>query len=98
MRALHTPGHTIESTCYLLFDENNAPHAIFTGDTLFVGDVGRPDLFSGEQSKEELAGYLFESLNSKIKNLVDNVTVYPAQWAGICLRQESRAEHLQHHR
>lgn len=82
VRALHTPGHTIESTCYLLFDENNAPHAIFTGDTLFVGDVGRPDLFSGDQSKEELAGYLFESLNSKIKTLPDNVIVYPAHGPG----------------
>jgi glyoxylase-like metal-dependent hydrolase (beta-lactamase superfamily II)/rhodanese-related sulfurtransferase len=82
VRALHTPGHTIESTCYLLLDENNAPHAVFTGDTLFVGDVGRPDLFSGDQSKEELAGYLFESLNSKIKTLPDNVIVYPAHGPG----------------
>lgn len=82
LRALHTPGHTIESTCYLLFDENDQPHAIFTGDTLFVGDVGRPDLFSGEQSKEELAGYLYESLNSKIKPLPDNVIVYPAHGPG----------------
>lgn len=82
LRALHTPGHTIESTCYLLFNENDQPHAIFTGDTLFVGDVGRPDLFSGEQSKEELAGYLYESLNSKIKTLPDNVIVYPAHGPG----------------
>lgn len=82
LRALHTPGHTIESTCYLLFDEKNEPHAIFTGDTLFVGDVGRPDLFSGDQSKEELAAYLFESLNTKIKTLPDHVIVYPAHGPG----------------
>lgn len=82
VRALHTPGHTMESTCYLLFDEKNEPHAIFTGDTLFVGDVGRPDLFSGSLSKEELAGHLFESLNNKIKPIPDNVIVYPAHGPG----------------
>lgn len=82
IQALHTPGHTMESTCYLLLDEQRQPHAVFTGDTLFVGDVGRPDLFSGDQSKEELAGYLFESLNSKIKTLPDNVIVYPAHGPG----------------
>ncbi len=79
---LHTPGHTLESTCYLLMDENNKPNAIFTGDTLFVGDVGRPDLFSGNLSKEELAGMLFDSLQSKIKPLSDAVTVYPAHGPG----------------
>lgn len=82
VRALHTPGHTMESTCYLLFDENDQPHAIFTGDTLFVGDVGRPDLFSGSMTKEELAAYMYESLNTKIKTLPDNVTVYPAHGPG----------------
>jgi hydroxyacylglutathione hydrolase len=82
IRALHTPGHTMESTCYLLFDEKNEPNAIFTGDTLFVGDVGRPDLFSGSLSKEELAGHLFESLNNKIKPIPDNVIVYPAHGPG----------------
>lgn len=82
IRALHTPGHTMESTCYLLLDENGQPNAVFTGDTLFVGDVGRPDLFSGNLSKEELAGHLFESLNSKIKTLPDEVTVYPAHGPG----------------
>src|SRR5690606_5518708 len=56
LRTLHTPGHTLESTCYLLHDEEGKPYCIFTGDTLFVGDVGRPDLFSGNLSKEELAG------------------------------------------
>ena len=79
---LHTPGHTLESTCYLLMDENNNPNAVFTGDTLFVGDVGRPDLFSGNLSKEELAGMLFDSLQSKIKTLPDAVTVYPAHGPG----------------
>ncbi|RPD40218.1 MBL fold metallo-hydrolase [Chitinophaga barathri] len=82
VRALHTPGHTMESTCYLLLDEKGEPNAIFTGDTLFVGDVGRPDLFSGNLSKEELAGYLFESLKNKIKILPDHVTVYPAHGPG----------------
>ncbi len=82
IEALHTPGHTLESTCYLLRDENNVPHSLYTGDTLFVGDVGRPDLFSGDLSKEELAGMLFESLNNKIKTLPDHVTVYPAHGPG----------------
>jgi hydroxyacylglutathione hydrolase len=79
---LHTPGHTIESTCYLLKDENGKDHAIFTGDTLFVGDVGRPDLPGGEMTKEELAGMLYESLQSKIIPLADDVIVYPAHGSG----------------
>jgi len=82
IKAMHTPGHTLESTCYLLHDEAGAPYCIFTGDTLFVGDVGRPDLFSGNLSKEELAGMMYESLNSKIKTLADNVIVYPAHGPG----------------
>ncbi|SEW13161.1 Glyoxylase, beta-lactamase superfamily II [Chitinophaga sp. YR573] len=82
LEVLHTPGHTMESTCYLLYDENGVPASLFTGDTLFVGDVGRPDLFSGNHTKEELAGLLFESLNTKIKTLPDNVTVYPAHGPG----------------
>jgi len=57
-QVIHTPGHTIESSCYLLKDEDGKDHAIFTGDTLFVGDVGRPDLSSGDMSKEELAGIM----------------------------------------
>jgi hydroxyacylglutathione hydrolase len=80
--AMHTPGHTLESTCYLLQDENGQAHSIFTGDTLFVGDVGRPDLFSGNLSKEELAGMMYESLNQKIKTLPDHVIVYPAHGPG----------------
>lgn len=82
LKALHTPGHTLESTSYLLYDEDGKEHCIFTGDTLFVGDVGRPDLFSGNMSKEELAGMLYESLNSKIKTLPDHVIVYPAHGPG----------------
>lgn len=82
MHVLHTPGHTLESTCYLLDDEEGNPYCIFTGDTLFVGDVGRPDLFSGNLSKEELAGFMYESLQNKIKTLPDNVIVYPAHGPG----------------
>lgn len=82
IKVLHTPGHTLESTCYLLSDADKAPHAVFTGDTLFVGDVGRPDLFSGNLTKEELAGFLFDSLNNRIKTLPDNVIVYPAHGPG----------------
>ena len=82
LQLLHTPGHTIESSCYLLKDENNHPHAIFTGDTLFVGDVGRPDLSSGNLSKEELAGIMYDTLQNKILPLSDEILVYPAHGAG----------------
>ncbi|HMC98035.1 MAG TPA: rhodanese-like domain-containing protein, partial [Flavobacteriales bacterium] len=84
IRTLHTPGHTMESTCYLLLKEDGKPYCIFTGDTLFIGDVGRPDLAQkmGELTKEDLAGFLFESLNNKIKPLPDDVIVYPAHGAG----------------
>lgn len=82
IQALHTPGHTLESTCFLLLDENKKAHAVFTGDTLFVGDVGRPDLFGGRISKEELASMLFDSLHQKIKPLPDDVLVYPAHGPG----------------
>ncbi len=82
MKVLHTPGHTLESTCYYLSDEEGKPYCVFTGDTLFVGDVGRPDLFSGNLSKEELAAYLYDSLQNKIKTLPDNVIVYPAHGPG----------------
>ncbi|MGL4596841.1 MAG: MBL fold metallo-hydrolase, partial [Bacteroidia bacterium] len=78
LRVLHTPGHTPESSCFLLLDENKKAHAIFTGDTLFVGDVGRPDLLDGKMTKEELASMLFDSLQTKIKVLPDEVLVYPA--------------------
>jgi glyoxylase-like metal-dependent hydrolase (beta-lactamase superfamily II)/rhodanese-related sulfurtransferase len=79
---LHTPGHTIESTCYLVKDENGNDAALFTGDTLFVGDVGRPDLISGDVTREEMAGMLYESLEHKIKPLADNVIIYPAHGPG----------------
>ena len=82
IQVLHTPGHTVESTCFLLKDENGKGYAIFTGDTLFVGDVGRPDLSSGDMDKEELAGILFESLQDKILPLADDIIVYPAHGAG----------------
>jgi glyoxylase-like metal-dependent hydrolase (beta-lactamase superfamily II)/rhodanese-related sulfurtransferase len=82
LQVLHTPGHTLESTCYLLLDENKEPYCVFTGDTLFVGDVGRPDLSSGDLSSEELAALLFRSLITKIKTLPDHVIVYPAHGPG----------------
>ncbi|HMK04025.1 MAG TPA: MBL fold metallo-hydrolase, partial [Ferruginibacter sp.] len=81
-QVLHTPGHTLESTCYLLRDENDKPHALFTGDTLFVGDVGRPDLSSGNMSSEELAGIMYDTIQNKILPLADDVLVYPAHGAG----------------
>jgi hydroxyacylglutathione hydrolase len=83
-KVLHTPGHTPESTTYLLKDENGKDYAIFTGDTLFIGDVGRPDLAqkSGEVTKEDLAGWLYDSLRNKIMTLADEVIVYPAHGAG----------------
>lgn len=82
IEVLHTPGHTVESSCYLLREPNGAPYAIFTGDTLFVGDVGRPDLSSGNLGQEELASMLYDSLQKKIKPLPDDVIIYPAHGAG----------------
>ncbi|MFK7936372.1 MAG: rhodanese-like domain-containing protein [Saprospiraceae bacterium] len=84
IKVLHTPGHTPESTCYLLLDENGKEHAIFTGDTLFIGDVGRPDLAQKNTgfSQEDLAGWLYDSLRNKIMTLPDEVIVYPAHGAG----------------
>ncbi len=79
---LHTPGHTLESSCYLLRNEKGKAEAVFTGDTLFVGDVGRPDLSSGNLSKEELASLLYDSLQNKIAPLPDDVVVYPAHGPG----------------
>lgn len=82
--AIHTPGHTMESTTYLLKDENGKDYAIFSGDTLFLGDVGRPDLAqkANEVTQEDLAGILFDSLRNKIMLLADDVIVYPAHGAG----------------
>jgi hydroxyacylglutathione hydrolase len=84
IKVLHTPGHTMESTCYLLIDEHGKPHSIYTGDTLFIGDVGRPDLAQkmGSLTQEDLAGFLYESLHNKIMPLPDDVIVYPAHGAG----------------
>jgi glyoxylase-like metal-dependent hydrolase (beta-lactamase superfamily II)/rhodanese-related sulfurtransferase len=81
--ALHTPGHTMESTCYLLKDKNGKDHAIFSGDTLFLGDVGRPDLAQKSNvTEKDLAGFLFDSLRNKVMPLADDVIVYPAHGAG----------------
>ena len=82
--ALHTPGHTMESTTYLLRDKDGKDYAIFSGDTLFLGDVGRPDLAQKANTitQEDLAGYLFDSLRNKIMPLADDVIVYPAHGAG----------------
>lgn len=82
VEVLHTPGHTLESSCYLLKDETGKSHCIFTGDTLFVGDVGRPDLSSGNLSKEELASIMYDSIHNKLLKLPDDVIVYPAHGAG----------------
>ncbi len=83
-KVLHTPGHTMESTCYLLKDENNKEIALFSGDTLFIGDVGRPDLAqkAAHMTKEELAGVLYDSLRNKIMPLANEIIVYPAHGAG----------------
>lgn len=83
IKVLHTPGHTMESTCYLLFDENGKESAVFTGDTLFIGDVGRPDLAQkSDLTMADLAGHLYDSLRNKLMTLPDEVTVYPAHGAG----------------
>lgn len=84
IQALHTPGHTPESTCFLLKDENGKDYCVFTGDTLFVGDVGRPDLLekTPTHSKETMASWLYDSLNDKLKQLDNDVIVYPAHGPG----------------
>lgn len=84
IKVLHTPGHTLESSCYLLKDEEGKDHCIFTGDTLFVGDVGRPDLAQKDEeiTMKDLAGMLFDSLQAKIVPLADDVIVYPAHGPG----------------
>lgn len=82
LEVMHTPGHTLESTCYLLKDENEKPCAIFTGDTLFVGDVGRPDLSSGNMTSKELAAVMYDTIQNKILPLADDIVVYPAHGAG----------------
>ena len=85
VKAIHTPGHTMESTCYLIIDENCNPHGIITGDTLFIGDVGRPDLaqeMATDLTQEKLASMLFDSLRNKIMPLSDELIIYPSHGAG----------------
>lgn len=84
IKVIHTPGHTMESSCFLLKDEKGKDHALFSGDTLFLGDVGRPDLAqkAASMTQEELAGLLYQSLYTKILPLADDITVYPAHGAG----------------
>ncbi|WPR74267.1 MBL fold metallo-hydrolase [Algoriphagus sp. NG3] len=85
IKLIHTPGHTMESSCYLLYNEEGNPEAIFTGDTLFIGDVGRPDLAQkvvAELTQDKLAGHLYDSLRNKIMPLPDELIVYPAHGAG----------------
>lgn len=83
IKVLHTPGHTMESTCYLLIDKEGKEKALFSGDTLFIGDVGRPDLAQkSDLTIEDLAGHLFDSLRNNIMTLPDDVVVYPAHGAG----------------
>lgn len=85
IKTIHTPGHTLESTCYQLIDENGNTHGIITGDTLFIGDVGRPDLaqaLTDELTQEVLASHLFDSLRNKIMPLADDIIVYPSHGAG----------------
>jgi glyoxylase-like metal-dependent hydrolase (beta-lactamase superfamily II)/rhodanese-related sulfurtransferase len=85
IKVIHTPGHTMESTVYLLYNEEGKEYAIFTGDTLFIGDVGRPDLaqkVKEDLTQEKLAGHLYDSLRNKIMPLPDDVIVYPAHGAG----------------
>ena len=83
IEVIHTPGHTMESTCYLLRDENGKEQALFTGDTLFIGDVGRPDLAAkSDLTTEDLAGHLYDSLHDRIMPLPNDITIYPAHGAG----------------
>jgi hydroxyacylglutathione hydrolase len=94
IKVLHTPGHTMESSTYLLTDENGKDIAIFTGDTLFLGDVGRPDLAqkAGSITQEDLAGWLFDSLRNRIMPLADDVIVYPGHGAGSSCGKKMAAE------
>jgi len=94
IKAIHTPGHTLESTTYLLLDENDKEQCIFSGDTLFLGDVGRPDLAqkANEITQEDLAGMLYDSLYNKIMPLPNNIIVYPAHGAGSACGKKMMSE------
>lgn len=93
IRVLHTPGHTMESTSYLLLDKDGKPHSLFSGDTLFLGDVGRPDLaVKSDVTIEELAGHMFDSLRNKIMTLPDDVVVYPGHGAGSACGKNMRSD------
>lgn len=95
IRLIHTPGHTMESSCYLLIDEKGKPTSLFTGDTLFIGDVGRPDLAQKvieELTQEKLAGHLFESLRNKILPLDDDIIIYPGHGAGSACGKKMSSE------
>ncbi|WP_222983129.1 MBL fold metallo-hydrolase [Flagellimonas meishanensis] len=95
VKVIHTPGHTMESTTYLLIDENGKEHGIITGDTLFIGDVGRPDLAQhviSELTEEKLAGYLYDSLRNKIMPLSDHLIVYPNHGAGSACGKKMSSE------
>jgi hydroxyacylglutathione hydrolase len=93
-QVLHTPGHTMESVCYLLKDESGKAIGLFSGDTLFIGDVGRPDLAqkAAHMTQEELAGTLYDSLRNKIMPLADDIIVYPAHGAGSACGKNMRKE------
>lgn len=95
IEVLHTPGHTMESSCFLLRDENGKEQGLFTGDTLFIGDVGRPDLAQkviADLTEDKLAGYLFDSLRNKVMPLPDDVIVYPGHGAGSACGKNMSAE------
>ena len=99
IEVLHTPGHTLESTCYLLKDKNGKDHCVFTGDTLFVGDVGRPDLAQkGEEiTMNDLAGMLYDSIHSKLSPLADDVII-SCTWTRQCMRQKPGTSHFKYNR
>lgn len=93
IKVLHTPGHTMESSCFLVIDENGKEHSILTGDTLFIGDVGRPDLaVKSDLTREDLAGHLFDSLRNKIMTLPDDVIVYPGHGQGSACGKKMSSE------